>query len=73
MGEEFVNVKGGKHHSVGLNRDGEVFAWGLNSYGQLAVSDADVVKQMEKEYGERIERSPERLRDQTPHLIEHGH
>jgi alpha-tubulin suppressor-like RCC1 family protein len=31
----FTAIAGGMNHSVALNQDGQVFAWGLNSNGQL--------------------------------------
>lgn len=31
----FTDLAGGRNHSLGLNWDGKIYAWGDNSYGQL--------------------------------------
>jgi alpha-tubulin suppressor-like RCC1 family protein len=36
---EWIQIEFGGHHTVGLTKNGKVFTWGLNGYGQLGHGD----------------------------------
>ena len=38
---DIVDVAAGQHHSLALKRDGTVYAWGGNGYGQLGIATKD--------------------------------
>ncbi|MEI6452458.1 MAG: RCC1 domain-containing protein, partial [Actinomycetes bacterium] len=37
----FVSVATGSHHTLALQRDGSLWAWGSNDCGQLGLGDTD--------------------------------
>jgi hypothetical protein len=52
---DIVDVAAGQHHSLALKRDGTVYAWGGNGYGQLGIQSDDdhtVPYQVHGPYGE---------------------
>lgn len=42
-GKDIVSVHAGEYHSIALTRDGEVYTWGHNDYGQLGLGNASIV------------------------------
>ena len=41
---ELVGVMAGEYHSFALDKDGKLYAWGRNAYGQLGVTDTEDTK-----------------------------
>jgi alpha-tubulin suppressor-like RCC1 family protein len=39
--EQITDIAAGKHHSLAISKDGRVFAWGSNSFGQCGVAQND--------------------------------
>lgn len=42
VGERWYSVSAGAHHTVACTVSGKLYAWGLNNYGQLGVSERDM-------------------------------
>ena len=40
-GSDWVAACGQGHHSIGMKRDGSVWAWGLNWFGQLGIGSTE--------------------------------
>ena len=38
---EWIQIECRDDYTIGLTKDGDVFSWGLNNYGQLGHGDAD--------------------------------
>jgi len=38
----WIKVAGGRNHSLGLQKDGTIYAWGDNTYGQLGIGSLDL-------------------------------
>ena len=39
--KEWIQIVGGRSHTAALTKDGKVFTWGSNEYGQLGQGDND--------------------------------